>query len=408
MVSDLIINRKNTVRYNSTLWNPQYIFMLFVGTLTSTSFYMTAPTLSKHAVQLGASLTVAGIVAGLFSITALVARPFGGLAADRLNKKNVLLIATFIMGVAALGYSFSMNIPVLMIFRILHGISFAVSGTANIALLSSFIPKERMGEGIGYFGLGHIVSTAAGPNIGLLIGNSYGFNYTFLGSGILLITAGVLMTRIPYQQPDDAFGPAGELPKRRIVLQDLLASQILPLAMIGGIFSMSNGIVSSFLVLLGEERGIKNITLYFTVNAICLFLVRPIAGRLSDKRSLSYIVYPAFVLSAMAALLLSESTGLWMILAAAFFYAFGQGSAQPTLQAHCIKMLGQSRSGVATSTFYIGADIGQGLGPIIGGAISACFGYKVMFYGVAGLFVLGFAAFALYDRLRRRSTVSHG
>lgn len=396
-------DKKDMKKNQEKLWNGRYIFMLFLGTLTSTSFFMVAPTLSKYAIQLGATLPVAGVIAGLFSITALVARPFGGIAADRLNKKLVLIIATITMGIAAIGYSLSTNIPMFVAFRVLHGIAFAVSGTTNIAFVASFIPKERLGEGIGYLGLGQILSTAVGPNIGLLIGNTYGFNNTFLISGIILLVAAVLMTRITYQ-PIVKIAKTGEkLPRKRIVLQDLIATQVLPLAMIGGIFSLSNGIVSSFLVLIGEERGIKNIALYFTVNAICLFMVRPMAGKLADKSKLSYILYPALFLAGMEALVLGRATSLWMILAAAVLKSFGQGSAQPTLQSHCVKMLGPSKSGVATSTFFIGADIGQGLGPIIGGVISASFGYNVMFYIVAGIFVVGMAAYTLYERNYRKT-----
>jgi MFS family permease len=379
------------------LWNAQYIILLFLGTLTATSFSMVMPTIAKYATQLGASLTVAGIIAGLFSITALIARPFGGVIVDRLNKKKVLACATTVLGLAAMGYSVSVSIPLLVVFRILHGIGFAVSSTANVALVTSFIPRKRLGEGIGYYGLGQILAGAIGPNIGLIIGNKYGLRFSFLISSIILLTAAALMTRISYKPPVN-IESIEKSHKGRIAFCNIVAVEVLPLALIGGIFSFGNGIVSSFLVLLGEERGIKNIALYFTVNAICLFIVRPMAGKIADKKSLSFILYPALILSTMEALLLSNAKVLWMVLIAAVCKAFGQGAAQPTLQSTCIKKLPPSRSGVATSTFFLGADIGQGIGPIIGGAISASFGYSAMFYCCVGLLIIGMAAYNVYDR----------
>lgn len=384
------------------LWNSQYIFLLFLGTLTSTSFSMVVPVITKYAIQLGASLTVAGVIAGLFSITALLGRPLGGVISDRFNKKRILVIATTVLAVAALGYSFSVNIPLLTSFRILHGMGFAVSGTANVALVTSYIPRDRMGEGIGYYGLGQIIATALGPNIGLIIGNIYGFNITFLVSSIILFIAAALMTRIQYKKPDTRRSDI-KLPHKKIVFQDLIATEILPLALIGGIFSMSNGLVNSFLVLVGEERGIKNITLYFTVNAICLFIIRPLSGKFSDKKGMSFILYPALILTAIESLLLSNANVLWIVLIAAVCKAFGQGSAQPTLQSACIKKLGLSRSGVATSTFYIGADVGQGLAPIIGGVIASSFGYNVMFYCCAALFMISIIACYLYDKNKKHT-----
>ena len=59
---------------DDSLWTPTYISLITLGTLTSTSFYMIHPTISKYATLLGTSLGVAGIIAGLFSITALVGR----------------------------------------------------------------------------------------------------------------------------------------------------------------------------------------------------------------------------------------------------------------------------------------------------------------------------------------------
>lgn len=366
---------------------------------------MVSPIITKYATQLGASLTVAGVIAGMFSITALVARPFGGVISDRFNKKRILVVSTTVLAVAALGYFFSVNIPLLIAFRILHGIGFAVSGTANIAIVSNFIPKERMGEGIGYYGLGQIVATAVGPNIGLIIGNAYGFNIAFLVSAIILFVAAALMTRIPYKKITELRSNI-KLPHKKIEFQDLIATEILPLALIGGIFSFSNGLVSSFLVLVGDNRDINNIALYFTVNAVCLFIARPVAGKLADKKSLSLILYPASILTAMESLLLSNANVLWIVLVAAVCKAFGQGSAQPTLQSACIKKLGLSRSGVATSTFYIGADIGQGVAPMIGGAIASRYGYNVMFYCCAGLFIAGIIGYYFYDRNDRKQGLS--
>ena len=62
---------------------------------------------------------------------------------------------------------------------------------------------------------------------------------------------------------------------------------------------------------------------------------------------------------------------------------FRQGAAQPSLQAGCINKVGTGRSGVATSTYYLGGDIFQGIGPMIGGAVigavAGIAGYRTLF-----------------------------
>jgi len=382
---------------DQTLWTPTFLCLLAIGMLSSTSFYMMNPIISKYATLLGSTLGVAGVVAGLFSITALAARPVGALIVDRLNKKYVLAGATALMGIGALGYSVSGNIALLVVFRILHGTAFAISGTATAALIATIVSRDRLGEGIGYYGMSYILATAIGPNIGIYLANRFGYQFNFVASGLVLLVCAALIAKIPYQRPSAA-GPGVS---KKIALEDMISLKVLPIALIGGIFSFTNGIVSSFLVLLGEERGIADIGLYFTVMAVFLFVLRPFTGKLSDRKGLAIILYPAFILVALESLLLSRATALWVVLMAAVFKAVGNGAAQPAIQATCLKKLDAAKTGVAAATFYIGADIGQGLGPMIGGKIADAFGYDVMFYFCMGLLLIGLIGFLLYDRGQR-------
>ncbi|MGB4178122.1 MAG: hypothetical protein WBK53_08855, partial [Halanaerobiales bacterium] len=80
-------------RAQESLWNKYYITLLFVGLITSLSSSMLYTIVSAYAVEIGSTLAVAGIVAGIFSISALVLRPFTGLISDRRNKKWVYAFA---------------------------------------------------------------------------------------------------------------------------------------------------------------------------------------------------------------------------------------------------------------------------------------------------------------------------
>ncbi|MHB8088243.1 MAG: MFS transporter, partial [Anaerolineaceae bacterium] len=71
--------------------------------------------------------------------------------------------------------------------------------------------------------------------------------------------------------------------------------------------------------------------------------------------------------------------------------AIGQGAAQPSLQAGCINHIGRDRTGVATSTYFLGGDVGQGIGPMVGGAIlglvAGLQGYQFVF-NFCGYFII--------------------
>ena len=105
--------------------------------------------------------------------------------------------------------------------------------------------------------------------------------------------------------------------------------------------------------------------------AVAVFLVRPFSGKLMDKKSLQYTEFPGKIACAATMILLGYCNSLWLILLTGILRALGQGAAQPSLQAGCINHVGRERSGVATSTYFLGGDIGQGIGPMVGGVILA-------------------------------------
>lgn len=375
------------------LWNFSFILMLMINSLIFIGFTMMTPILPKYAISLGAAMSIAGLVAGIFAITSITIRPFAGFATDKFNKKHLLIISTIFLAISSLGLKISYSISTLFFFRIIQGISFSISVTVINALSTSYMPKKRIGEGIGFMGLGYILATAISPNLGLEISTRFGFKYVFYLSCIIVMIAVALITMIPYNPPNKKNLNINNF---QIKINDFFAKELVIFAIIACLFTFMNGVIGSFLALLGDERHISNIGYYFTVNAIVILIIRPLSGKLLDNKGLSIIAFPAFTMAMAAALLLAVSTSLWMILAVAILYGIGQSSLSPALQATCVKKLGPSRVGVATSTYFIGYDAGQGLGPIIGGTIAGKFGLTSVFYICGALLFAGIVIYYLY------------
>ena len=394
----------NAEKKQEKLWTPQFILLIMMGAMSSIGFYMVNPSMAKYAVSLGASVATAGVITGMFSITALVVRPLSGLAADRINRKTLLITATLVMAAAAFGYSMAQSIQTLVLFRIIHGIAFSVNGTVNVAMVASLCPKSRISEGVGYYGIANIFGTAFGPSLGLGLGDLLGFRVSFAISGILILIGACIGMTI---RKNEAFSPSNK--GKRFSFGDLLSLKVLPIAIFGGIFSMSNGIITSYLALTGEARKITGISLYFSVNALLLLFVRPFAGKFADRKSPKSVVCPAMFFDGLALFTIGSAHSLKGILLAALFKAVGQGAGQPVLQAQAIKKLPPEKSGVASSTFYIGADIGQGAGPMLAGAAVDGFGadsegYRIMFSLFSCMFLVGIAGYLVYSKLTDKST----
>ena len=366
------------------LWNKYYILTLLVNTLHAFSFYMIATILSKYLVGIGTTVTMAGFIVGLVSLTSLVCRPFSGVMADRLNNVTLLKWSTVLMGIGLLGFTITTEIPLLIFFRIINGVGFALAGTCQIALASHYIPKTRMGEGIGYFGLGMVIGSAVAPGIGLAIAESVGMRVTFLISAVLVAGEFVILMFLHEEKKST-------MEKIRIRLRDIVCVEALPFTLVAGSYSFINGIIASYLVLYADEVGVGGVSVYFTVCAVVLFIIRPFSGKLMDKRGIRVAVVPGLILTACSMFILGASRTLPLILLTGVIRSLGQGAAQPALQAGCINEVGIDRSGVATSTYYLGGDIFQGIGPMIGGfvveAIAGASGYTAIF-AICGVFQL--------------------
>ncbi len=70
------------------LWSWPYIYILILYCFVQMVLYMITPVLSKYILDMGESNSIAGIIAGAFSITALAIRPFSGYFSDRFPKKG--------------------------------------------------------------------------------------------------------------------------------------------------------------------------------------------------------------------------------------------------------------------------------------------------------------------------------
>lgn len=375
------------------LWNKKYTGLILVNTLSGFSFYMITSILTSYLTAIGNAISVAGIVVGLFSITSLVIRPFTGYISDNYNKKYLLIAGMAVIGISVLGYVSTRSLAFVIAFRIIHGISFAMVSTVIVSLASEYIPADRFNEGIGYLGLGQIISSAIGPGIGVGIMNVYDIKYSFVISAAFAFLGVVPLLVFPYSRRK-------EKKQFRFRLDNIICIKALNNSCIGGIYSFANGVIASFLVLFALTKGIADVSIYFTVCAVFLFLIRPVTGRMVDRIPIGYIIYPGLCVSAVSMIVLANADSMALIIFSAVLRSVAQGAVQPVLQAECIRNAGIENSGVATSTYYLGGDIGQGIGPVIGGVMAGALGYESVFCLCAGLFAAGIFIFLSGRRLQ--------
>ena len=373
---------------------------MIVSIINFTGFGMVTPIIPGWAYsQLGASLTIAGVIAALFSAVALVARPITSVMGDRLNKKYLLAVALTLNGITTLLYAFVPSLLWVIPVRALHGFFFSVSGTIAFALGADYVPKKRMGEGVGYMGMGQIIGMAIGPNIGIFVIERYSYQLCFLVSGAAIVLAGFSVCALRYSKNARISYEISN--KVSIKLRDLVAVELLPNVLFVSLFMLCNGLIVSFLTMIGELRSIAGIGTFFVVNSVAVLIARPIIGRITDNKGVKYAVVPGYILTAIAMVLIGSGYSIVFIIAAAILFALGAGSSMPAIQADCLMRLDKTRSTVATGTYMIGLDIGMIVGPMLGGLMADFYGFQATFNSAGILMLVGFFAYLIYTKNRR-------
>lgn len=380
------------------LWTRGFVVLTLVQTIDLLTYNMITPLVTKYAVFEGAALADAGMLAGIFALVAIVVRPASGFLSDRLDRKR--LIVTTVVGslVSMVGYALSPNLVVFALFRVLHGLCYAVFGTVVASTVAASLPEARKAEGMGWFSLSYVFASATGPALGVALSDYWGFTALFLvGAACVLVSLVALRFAdiAPGARPASARG-------RRVRFSDFISPKALPLALVVSCFSFNWGTISGFVVLAGEERGVMGIALFFTVNALTLLVSRPPAGKFADRHGIAALFYPSCAFEALAMWMLSFVSSLSAFCLVGALKALGQGTVHPAIQAECVKLESEDRTGVATSTFLLGTDIGYALGPMVGGAVAAQAGYGTMYLCCLVPIAIALVVFAVWQIARRK------
>lgn len=379
------------------LWTKPFIVMTVAMLVLFTGFYLLLPTMPLYIKSLGGTESQVGLVAGVFTLTAVVFRPIVGGLLDRYGRRP-FMIAGLLLFVLSMGlYPWASAFALLLALRVLHGASWALSTTAVSTSITDIIPASRRGEGMGWFGMAMTVAMAIGPTVGVwaLDGGEYSRLFG-IATGLSAVAFLLAITaRIPKHPRSTS---------RKIVLFE---RSVLPLTAALFFLSVAYGGITTFLPLFGESIRVNSGT-FFLVYALALTLARPVAGKLSDRFGEAVVIVPGLVVTVLSLAVLSFSTNLAGVIVAAVLYGIGFGSAQPALQAANLRLAPPERRGVASASFMTAFDLGIGLGSIVLGWVSQYTGYETLFLVCAGSVLVSAAIFVslVRGRLAKRREVA--
>ncbi|MCP8314783.1 MAG: MFS transporter [archaeon] len=172
---------------------PLATLMGFIG-IADTAFML--PVISAYAKFLGADEALAGLIAGLYSVVAILASFVMGISVDILGRRRALLLAFLSDSIMVYAYSLVTNPAQLFIVRALHAIGGSLTFPAIIAFVGD-VKADSLGRSFALYWMGVGSSIAIGSIISGLITSILGFKAVFQVLSIIMMIGLFLSFLIP-------------------------------------------------------------------------------------------------------------------------------------------------------------------------------------------------------------------
>lgn len=442
------------------LWTRNFVAGTFLNFFIAGNYFMLMVVMTAYALNVyQAPAAVAAFCASAFIVGTLFSRFAAAPLMERFGRMP-LLIAGCVAEVA-LSALYLLNEPVgaLIGVRLAHGFAYGVCSTTVATVITSVVPPERKGEGIGYFMLSITLGSAIGPFAGIFLANNLGYPVVFTVASALValsIPAALLLrpaasTRVkgsaaaaeaeveaaadaaagavadaPIEEGrEDAAANRDEVPAERLHaastripsthLEEKVAAKVersplsrfveagvLPISVVCGLLFFGYSSLLTFLTPYATEIGLaRAASVFFVVYALAMFVTRPFTGRAFDRVGPHPVMVPAFVSFALGMVVLAFASNDWMILGAAALLGFGVGTVQSCGLAMAVRVTSDARLSVANATFYMLLDVGVGVGPILLGIVAPLIGYSSLYLCMAAVGVLALVLFLIVAKTEK-------
>ncbi len=261
------------------IYTRQFILLCTSSFLFFASFNMIIPELPAFLTDLGGA-DHKGLIIGLFTLTALISRPFSGKLADTVGRIPVIYLGVIMSFLCGILYPFLLTVSGFLLLRLLHGFSTGFTPTGTSAYIADVIPADRRGEALGMLGLISNIGTALGPALGSEIARQLSVNTMFYVASAFALLAMLLLLRLreTLAQPQ---------PFRwkllRIKADEIWEPRVLAPSLVMAMCLYAYGIILTLIPDFSEHLGLQNKGWFFTAYTLSSLIIRVIAGKVSDR-----------------------------------------------------------------------------------------------------------------------------
>ncbi|NLT14713.1 MAG: MFS transporter [Clostridiales bacterium] len=391
------------------LWSRDFVIVMLASSGISFCNYFFVSTLPIYAQNITGTTFSAGLMTAVFTFAALATRPFTGILTDKVGRVKLLVAGAVLCAAASILYRFSTVIVILILVRTLHGIGFGIHTTCGGAAAADIIPKSRLSEGLGIFGLYGTIASALAPAIALGIigtGENERFLPLFTLSAVIAVICAILDMMIRYERGKPKSSNNG-IPT---VEEAVCSSVPLPRLYMGfekGVFIpavvlilvfIAISTLAAFLTIFSRDMRLGDIGLFFTISAAGMLSSRLLFGKVADRRGADIVVIPALAAIIPCLALIPFAPSRFYLFVLAFPLGLAQGIVCPAVNSMMFQRCSPKRRGSASAAYFAAIDLGYGIGAFLFGIVAEKLGFNFVWWGSALFALMAFVIYLVFLR----------
>lgn len=347
-----------------TVYTKDVILVMAASFFFMFSVMFVTPLINGYAISLGASSSFAGFVVGIMSVASLFLRPIAGNITDIFSKYRLSLIGGILIAIGIIGYVITPNSELLLLFRLINGTGFVLCTVCMTTWLGALVPRSHVGQAMGFYGLMNALDMAIAPAIAIDVYHTIGYRNSF----ILAAVASILMIIVIQFVENHVLPKVKEnKPKKKF---KLIQKNAFPVTILTALFAIPYFITQADIVTYTEQKHLDiHVGFYFVIYAIVLLVLRIVLKNFFDTVRFGIWLYAAAASMFFYLFMLAIMTNDLMMGLAAIGMTVGYGIIYSVLQSTALLLAPLEEQGLASSTFYMGIDLGMSFGPIIAGFI---------------------------------------
>ncbi|OQB27575.1 MAG: Inner membrane transport protein YajR [Chloroflexi bacterium ADurb.Bin180] len=344
----------------SCFWAAQHVYSAF---------------LPVYAKDIGASLTLVGIVVAGYGFVQSVLRIPLGMISDRWRRRKPFVLAGFsIIVVSCLGLASSPAPEWLAVFRTLAGV--AASFYSSVAVLFvSYFPRRDAVRAVSLVAFFQQFGLVIASVLGALVAGRYGYIGPFYAGAVLATIGLLLVLRAPEESTE-----RGEPVRLQGLLKTITEPGLLLVSVIGAMLMYVNYVVNGFVPVYAEQLGANAAQIGWLVagGQIAATVTALAAGWLVQARSERTIIIVALAGLTLSILASGRSSSLAMLALARCAYGLCYGPIYPLLTGLSIKTVAPGERASAMSVFQAVYALGMWGGPLVSGMLAERIGLSSM------------------------------